>query len=91
MTRCARFSGDREEVFKFSAARAGVAMTISGESARSDRWTASETLCVRLTARISFAQKEEKDSTALWTCSASSRVGTSMRADVASLEELCAY
>jgi hypothetical protein len=44
-----------------------------------------------LTARISFAQKEEKDSTALWTCSASSRVGTSMRADVASLEELCAY
>lgn len=65
-----------------SDARAGVAITISGESARRDLCTASETLCVILTARISFAQNEENDSTALCTCSASSLVGTRMRAHV---------
>jgi len=64
-------------------------MTISGESARRDLWTASETRWVRFMARISFAQNEEKDSTALVTCSASSRVGTSIRADVLCVVEVC--
>jgi hypothetical protein len=63
-------------------------MTISGESARRDRCTASETFCVRLTARISFVANDEKASTALVTCSASSRVGTRIRADVHWVEEV---
>jgi hypothetical protein len=76
-------------VLMFRDARAGVAITMSGESARRERWTASETFCVRLTARISLAQKEENDSTALCTCSASSLVGTRTRADVPGAREDC--
>ncbi len=59
-----------------------MAITISGESARRDRCTASDTFWVRLTARISFAQNAENDSAAWYTCSASSRVGTRIRAVV---------
>ena len=65
------------------------AMTRSGESARRDRWTASETFCVRLTARISFVQNAENDSTTFRTWSASSRVGTRIRADVHWVEDVC--
>ena len=65
MTRCARWSRERAEVLILRDARAGVAITMSGKSARRDLCTASETLCVMLTARMSFAQKEENDSTAL--------------------------
>jgi hypothetical protein len=72
---------------RLACARAGVAMTISGKSARRERWTASETFCVRLTAPISFAQKAAKLSTALQTCSASSRVGTRISVDVRGGEE----
>jgi len=79
-------SRERAELLRLTEARAGVAMTMSGESASRDRRTASETFWVRLTARTSFAQKTENDSTALYTCSASSRVGTRMRADVRGAE-----
>jgi hypothetical protein len=58
-------------------------MTMSGESARTARKTASETRCVRLIDRTSFAQKAAKEAKDLCTCSASSRVGTRMRAEVA--------
>ena len=57
-------------------------MTTSGESASSARKTDSETLCVRLTHLISFRQKAAKVENDLYTCSASSRVGTRTRADV---------
>ena len=36
-------------------------MTMSGESARMERRTVSETRCVRLIDRTSFAQKAEKE------------------------------
>lgn len=88
MTKCARLSIDSAEEFRLTDARAGVAMTMSGESASSDRWTASETFCVRLIARMSFAQNVENDSTTLKTCSASSRVGTRMRAEVHGAEDV---
>src|SRR6266516_2970229 len=58
-------------------------MTTSGESARIARKTASETRCVRLIDRTSFAQKAEKVAKDLCTCSASSLVGTRTRADTA--------
>jgi len=60
---------------------------MSGNSANNDLWTASETLVVRLIARISFAQKEENASIALVTWSASSRVGTRINALVCCFEE----
>jgi hypothetical protein len=60
MTRWARLSREREEVLRLSAALAGVVTTMSGQSARRDLWTASETFCVRLTARTTLAQKELK-------------------------------
>jgi hypothetical protein len=87
MTKCERFSRDVEDASRFEATRAGVAMTISGESARRERWTASDTRWVRLMALTSFAQNAQNDSTTLWTCSASSRVGTSMRADMHGADE----
>jgi hypothetical protein len=47
-----------------------------------DRWTASETCSVSLTAWMSLVQKAENCSTFRKTWSASSRVGTSIRAAV---------
>lgn len=44
---------------------------------------------MRLTARMSFAQKAAKESMDLVTCSASSRVGTRMRAEVQGVEDVC--
>lgn len=69
-------------MFSAREARAGVATTTSGESARRERSTASLTFCVILIVRISFAQKVENPATALETCWANSRVGTKMRAEV---------
>ena len=52
-------------MLRLTDARAGVAITMSGESARRDLWTASETFWVMLTARISFVQNAEKASAVL--------------------------
>lgn len=41
-----------------------------------------------LTTRMSFAQKHVNESIALVTCSANSRVGTRMRADVDGVDEV---
>jgi hypothetical protein len=65
MTRCESRSSESAELLRFVEARAGVAMTMSGELARRVLWTTSETFWVRLIARISLAQNAEKDSTAL--------------------------
>lgn len=68
----------------------GVDMIMSGESARIERRTASETRCVRLIDRTSFAQKADREAKDLCTCSASSLVGTSTRAEMAlGAEEAC--
>ena len=58
-------SREREEEPRFKAARAGVAMTTSGESASRDLWTASDIFCARLIALMSFAAKDENASVAL--------------------------
>ena len=89
MTKCAISSTVNAELCKYRDARAGVATTISGASARSDRCTFSGIFFfvtlrgLRLTVRISFEQKAENVDTASETCLASSWVGTRMRADVA--------
>lgn len=75
-------SRDRAELLMFIIARDGVEITISGRSARIDRWTESETFWMRLMERTSFAQYAESDTTTLCTCSASSLVGTRTRAEV---------
>lgn len=63
-------------------ARAGVPITMSGESARRERSTVSLLFCVILTVCMSLAQKAENSVTALKTCCANSRVGTNIRAEV---------
>ncbi len=70
----------------FREARAGVATTMSGKSASSERCTASGTFWVRLIVRTSLAQYTEKVAMAFETCWASSRVGTKMRDEVKLLD-----
>lgn len=67
---------------------AGVEMTMSGEFERRARCTALETLSVNLTVLMSFAQKEANCSMALKTWSASSRVGTRIRAVAKAVESV---
>lgn len=55
---------------------------MSGALERMDRWTASETWSVSLTAWTSLAQNAENCATFRRTWSASSRVGTRIRAAV---------
>jgi hypothetical protein len=69
-------------------ALAGVETTMSGTFESSERCTASETFSVSLAAWISLAQKAENSSMALKTWSASSRVGTRMRAAVKGVESV---
>lgn len=63
-------------------ARAGVETTMSGTLASRARCRLSETFSVSLAAWMSFAQNAVNCSIALKTWSASSRVGTRMRAAV---------
>ena len=69
-------------------ARAGVATTMSGKSASKERWTTSDVLWARLTVRTSFAQKADNLAQTPETWSASSRVGTRIRAVIAFSVEL---
>lgn len=79
---------EREDELTLYQAVEGVEMTMSGELERRARWTALETLSVNLTVLISFAQNEAKSSMALKTWSASSRVGTRIRAVVKAVESV---
>lgn len=81
-TKWDRRSRDRAELLMFTMARDGVDITTSGRSVRIDRWTESETFWMRLAERTSFAQNADNDTTTLCTCSASSLVGTRIRAEV---------
>lgn len=62
--------------------RDGVATIMSGNSANSERCTASLIFCARLTSRIWLVQYAENIATAFDTCCASSRVGTKIRAEM---------
>lgn len=72
----------------FCQAVDGVEMMISGELERRARWTLLETLSVNFAVLISLAQNEANCSIALETWSASSRVGTRIRAVVKAVESV---
>jgi hypothetical protein len=86
--RWVNLSSESAEDSRLCHAVAGVEMTISGELERRARWTALETLSVNFAVEMSFAQKAENSSMALETWSASSRVGTRMRAAVKAEESV---
>lgn len=88
MMRWVTLSKGKAELSILCHAVAGVQTTMSGESDKKVRWRGSDTWPVSLAILISRVQNAENCSITLKTWSASSRVGTRIRPEIAAVESV---